>query len=149
MPNPAESLARLYQATVLAHSRQPHNFRRMAGPDRQATGNNPLCGDQVTLFMREADGIVTDISFDACGCAISLASSSMLTDLVRGLATAEARRLAREVATAFNGPDGELPGDLAALAGVRNYPARVRCATLPWRTLGAALESSPAPVSTE
>lgn len=149
MPKPAEPLARLYQATVLEHSRQPHNFRRMERPDRQATGNNPLCGDQVTLFLREADGVVADISFDACGCAISLASSSMLTDLVRGLPAAEVQRLAREVAAAFSSPDGELPGDLAALAGVRNYPARVRCATLPWRTLGAALEGSPSPVSTE
>lgn len=149
MPKPEEPLAQLYRETVLEHSRRPHNFRRLEAPQHQATGNNPLCGDQVTLYLQESDGVVTDAAFEARGCAISVASSSMLTEIVRGRPTAEVQRLARAVAESFASADGILPGDLAALAGVRHYPARVRCATLPWRTLRAALDGAREPVSTE
>ncbi len=149
MAEQAESLASLYQQTVLEHSREPHNLRRLSQADRQATGDNPLCGDRITVYLQETAGVVTDAAFEGCGCTISLASASMLTDLVRGKAIAEIRRLAQGVLNAFSSGNDPLPGDLAALGGVRAYPARIRCATLAWRTLDTALENAPAPASTK
>jgi len=149
MPAPEESLARLYRQTVLEHSRQPHNLGRMAQPDHQASGDNPLCGDRITLYLREKAGCITEAAFEGTGCAISLASASMLTDLVPGRPAAEVRRLVRTIMDAFTGSNGTLPGDLAALGEVRAYPARIRCATLPWKTLDAALDDAGTPVSTE
>jgi nitrogen fixation NifU-like protein len=146
-----DDLTRLYRHTVLEHSRNPHNHRRMPGATHRATGHNPLCGDKVTLYVRVGgDGRIDGAAFEATGCAISTASASMLTDLVRGRDAAGVRTLSAQVDAMLSGPDGvpEL-GDLNALGGVRAYPARVRCATLPWRTLEAALRGDAAPVSTE
>lgn len=144
-------LARLYRDTVLDHSRHPRNFRILPGADRQATGHNALCGDKITLYLELKNGErIGDATFEATGCAISLASASMLIELVRGQPVREVRKLIGDVSAMFAGPSGDRPpGDMAALAGVREYPSRIRCATLPWRTLEAALLANPAPVSTE
>jgi nitrogen fixation NifU-like protein len=144
-------LAGLYRTTVLEHSRHPRNFRRSPGANRQATGHNPLCGDKLSLYLELGDDeVIRDAAFEATGCAISLASASMLTDQVRGRSAAGALQLAASVAGMFADPPGPAPpGDVAALAGVRDYPSRVRCATLPWRTLEAALRREPAEATTE
>ena len=146
-----DDLSRLYRDTVLDHSRNPRNFRRIESAQCHATGHNPLCGDKVTLYVDlEDDDRIRDAAFEATGCAISVDSASMLTELVRNRRLGEVRDLIRDVCAMFTDhPVNPPPGDLAALAGVRAYPSRVRCATLPWRTLEAALQGSPAAVSTE
>lgn len=144
-------LAGLYRTAVLDHSRQPRNFRRVPDANRQATGHNPLCGDKVSLFIALGeDDVVRDAAFEATGCAISLASASMLCEQVRGRSGSAALQLAAKVAGMFARPPGPAPeGDIAALAGVREYPSRVRCALLPWRTLEAALRGEASPATTE
>jgi len=146
-----QELRQLYRETVLEHSRQPRNLRRIAPPARHATGHNPLCGDKVTIYLDlTADEIVRDAAFEASGCAISMASASMLTELVKSQCIADVRRLTRSVFAMFaTDTPGPSPGDMAALAGVRAYPSRVRCATLAWRTLEAALQGDRVAVSTE
>lgn len=145
-----EDLSRLYRDTVLEHSRAPHNFRRIAAADRRAEGNNPLCGDRITLYLDLAGDRIDDAAFEASGCAISVASASMLTEMVRGRRIEEARAAIRDAAALFSGESaGDGLGALAALASVRAYPARIRCAMLPWRTLESALSGNPATVSTE
>lgn len=146
-----DDLSRLYRETVLDHSRNPRNFRRIESADRRATGHNPLCGDKITLYVDlDANENISDAAFEATGCAISLASASMLTELVRSRPLADVKTLVLDVCAMFTDqPHNPPPGDLAALAGVRAYPSRVRCATLPWRTLEAALQRDPAAVSTE
>jgi len=141
----AASLASLYRQTVLEHGRQPHNLRAMDEPDHVASTENPLCGDRITLYLRERAGILSDASFEGRGCAISLASASMLTDMVRGLSPAAARELAASVIEALGSGRGGLPGELAALGEVHAYPARIRCATLAWKTLDAALDGAGTP----
>lgn len=146
-----EGLVRLYRDTVLDHSSHPRNFGRLESPDREATGHNPLCGDKVTLYLRiTGNERIGAASFEATGCAISMASASMLTEMIRGLSPKEARDMISSVDGMFADRSAPAaPGDLAALAGVRDYPSRIRCATLPWRTLDAALRQYPAAVSTE
>ena len=146
-----DGLRRLYRDTVLDHSSHPRNFGRLENPDREATGHNPLCGDKISLSLRiTLDGRIDAVAFEASGCAISMASASMLTDLVRGLSHGEAQDMIRSIEDTFHGRPGSLaPGDMAALAGVRDYPSRIRCATLAWRTLDAALRQHPDAVSTE
>lgn len=152
MSDPA-TLQDLYRRTVLDHSRHPRHFERMSAPDRQAEGHNPLCGDKITVYLRLADDSVEAVSFEAAGCAISLASASIMSEQVPGLSLAAAGERAAAVAEALApGADdaalGEL-GELQALAGVRAYPSRIRCALLPWRTLAAALQQDAATVTTE
>lgn len=151
--NTATDLQSLYREKVLDHCRHPRNRHRMEAPDRTAEGHNPLCGDKVTISLRLNGDIVTDAAFEATGCAISLASASMLTEMVRGRSIPEAEAVVREVDALFSadGPASTLArgSDISALSGVRAYPSRIRCATLPWRTLDAALHSTPATVSTE
>jgi len=143
-----------YRETVLRHSRDPHNFRRMAGPDREATGHNPLCGDKLTVYVDLEDGNIADVSFEGSGCAISLASASIMTDTIAGLAEDKARAHIGTVMDQFkpdaqtSPADGQL-GAIEALRGVRRYPSRVKCATLAWKTLAAALDRTSHPVSTE
>lgn len=144
------AIDRLYQATVLDHSRNPRNFRRIDPADRRAEGNNPLCGDRITLYLHLDDDRIDDAAFEASGCAICLASASMLTNMVRGRPIADVRGTMRDIDAMFRGEKpGSDVGDAAALAGVRAYPSRVRCALLPWRTLEAALGNAAASVSTE
>lgn len=143
-------LGRLYQDIVLRHSRNPRNLRRIEAAQARAEGHNPLCGDRLTIYLAlERDGI-RDAAFEGVGCAISLASASMLTEAVTGRSTAEALALAAAVRSRLAGGDdgGEL-GEIEALSGVRGYPTRVNCATLPWRTLEAALTGAGQVVSTE
>ncbi|WP_446830194.1 Fe-S cluster assembly sulfur transfer protein SufU [Candidatus Foliamicus sp.] len=155
-------LKSLYQRTVLEHSRSPRNFHALKPADRMAEGFNPLCGDKVTVYLRETHPqrmpdsrngtTIADISFEAAGCALCLASGSMMMELLKGIAESEARQRAERVLAAFApGSEDALDslGDIVALGSVRAYPSRTRCVTLPWRTLAAALDGETQPVSTE
>jgi nitrogen fixation protein NifU and related proteins len=144
-------LSDLYQEVILDHNRRPRNFRRMEGASHHAEGYNPLCGDRVTVFLQIADDRIADIAFEGSGCAISKASASLMTDRLKGSTVAEARalfdRFHRMVTTPPNQEVEEL-GKLSALAGVREFPVRVKCASLAWHTLKAAMDSEEM-VSTE
>lgn len=142
MSTQAGELAALYRNTVLEHSRSPHNFGRMEDPDRQAEGHNPLCGDKLTVYLRMPGDRIEAIRFEGVGCAICTASASLMTDVVDGHSRAEAEDTTRHVLEILSDPDSDataLPGELPALAGVRSYPSRIKCATLAWKTLTKAL----------
>ena len=134
-------LRELYQEVILDHNRKPRNFHAMAQPDRVADGYNPLCGDQLTVYLRVADGAVADVSFEGHGCAISTASASLMTEAVKGRPVAEVEALFRDFhALLTDAPPADRDfGKLQVLAGVREFPARVKCATLAWHTLHNAL----------
>lgn len=139
----------LYRHTVLDHSREPRNRFRPVNTERAATGHNPLCGDKVQVYLHMVDQAIRDIGFEATGCAICMASASMMTEAVKGEAETAARFEIRNFLAAMRGEnDAALKGDLAALGGVRDFPSRVRCATLPWQTLQAALDARPQIVTT-
>lgn len=148
VPAPAADLQDLYRQTVLDHSRNPRNQRRPEGPCREAEGHNPLCGDKVRVYARLRGDQLDDIGFEASGCAICVASASLMTEATRGQGVPGVRALAGQFVSTLSG-GGSLPGALAALAGVSQYPSRVRCATLPWKTLLAALDATPGTVTTE
>lgn len=143
------ALMDLYQEIVLDHNRHPRHRGSLAHRTHHAEGDNPLCGDRVALdLVVDPQGIVREASFDGEGCAISTASASMLTEIVRGLDLAQARQLAerfRQALTGDGGADEEGLGELAAMLGVRAYPMRVKCATLPWHTLVAATHGAADP----
>ncbi len=143
----------LYQQTILDHHRKPRNFRMLPDANRAAEGHNPLCGDRIMLFLRLEDGVIADAAFQGSGCAISRASASMMTASIVGKSEVEARALLQRVHGVLTGADGAseaaVLGKLAVFAGVREFPARVKCATLAWHTLGAALAATGVPVSTE
>jgi nitrogen fixation protein NifU and related proteins len=143
----------LYQELILDHKRHPRNFRDMPDATRVVDGHNPLCGDQLRLFVKLVDGRVEDVSFIGVGCAISMASASMLTEAVKGASVEEAQRLFAEMhdllTTAHPRTDPAELGSLGVLAGVHEYPMRVKCATLSWHTLDAALSSGEESVTTE
>ena len=141
----------LYQAAILDHNRRPRNFRALAG-GRRAEGNNPLCGDHVVVYVRVDGGIITEATFQGFGCAIASASASLMTDCVKGKTVAEANELFQRVHCLVTSPPGapiEDLGALSVLGGVRLFPVRVKCATLPWRTLLYAAEARDEVVSTE
>jgi len=146
-------LRELYQEVIFDHNRNPHNFGKLQNPDRTVRGDNPLCGDQLTLYLHvDADGAIRDIAFDGHGCAISVASASIMTDLVKGASAAEALLWFDKFhALVTGGGDGGGEGmdKLAVLGGVRQYPMRVKCASLPWHTFEAALVGDGATGSTE
>jgi nitrogen fixation protein NifU and related proteins len=147
-------LSDLYQQLIVDHNRAPRNFKKLAHPTREAEGANPLCGDQIKLEVELAGNRIADIGFQGSGCAISQASASLLTGAVQGKSTADAQELFRQVHAMLTSAPGTPVdtaklGKLAALAGVRQFPVRVKCASLPWHTLRAALESAAEPVSTE
>jgi len=135
-------LTDLYQEVILDHNRRPRNFHVLADASHTAEGYNPLCGDRLTLYLKLVDGVVADVAFEGAGCAISKASASMMTDAVKGKSIAEARalfeRFHRMVTTPPEQPVEDL-GKLSALAGVREFPVRVKCASLAWHTLKAAM----------
>lgn len=144
----------LYQEVVFDHNRNPRNFRVMTDANRKIDGFNPLCGDRITLYARVEDGVIEDVSFQGSGCAISTASASLMTEIVRGKTEQEAETLFdlfHRITTGKNGDEVNLEeiGKLAVLAGVRAYPARVKCATLAWHSLQAALKNDGTTVSTE
>lgn len=143
----------LYQEVILDHSRQPRNFRALPDATGRAEGYNPLCGDRLTVFVRLQDGLLAEVTFSGSGCAISMASASLLTEAVKGRTRGEAEDLCRTFHDLVTGqgppPDLGRLGKLAAFQGVREFPVRVKCATLPWHTLRAALEGRGEPVNTE
>ena len=142
----------LYQEVILDHSRRPRNFGRPQGCNREAKGYNPLCGDQICVYLEIADGIVKDVAFEGTGCAISMASASLMTEQMKGASEAEAELLFQRFHRLMTAEDvGEVDGleRLAVLSGVREFPVRVKCATLAWHTLKAALAKSESEVSTE
>jgi nitrogen fixation protein NifU and related proteins len=145
-------LRELYQQVILDHNRRPRNFRKLEGANRTAEGFNRLCGDQIALALNVEDGVIKEAAFQGAGCAISKASASMLTGSVIGRREEEAEALFRRVHAMLtgeaNGGTGEL-GKLAVFAGVREFPSRVKCVTLAWHTLHAALTGTGEPVSTE
>ncbi len=142
----------LYRDVILDHNRTPRNFGRVADPDSRAEGHNPLCGDQLIVSLRMNGQRIEDIRFEGKGCAISTASASLMTEAVKGKDRDAVRKLYERVHTLLTSadaaPDTGL-GKLAALSGVREFPARVKCASLCWHTLNAALERSDSTVSTE
>ena len=143
----------LYQEVIVDHNRRPRNFGVLADADRKLEGFNPLCGDRLTLYLKVAGDRIGDIRFDGTGCAISVASASLMTEAMKGKTLDEARKTFEafhEMVTARDGGGhGAELGKLAALAGVRDYPARVKCATLCWHTLHSMIEGGATPVSTE
>ena len=146
-------LSELYQQVILDHNKKPRNFQKLEGANRVSEGFNPLCGDQLTVYMLMDEGLVRDLSFVGTGCAISKAAASMMTQAVKGKTREEAQVLFDEfhrmVTGELDAESGENHlGRLTIFAGVRDYPARVKCASLPWHTMHAALEGEGA-VSTE
>lgn len=145
-------LSDLYQQVILDHNRNPRNFRPVPGANRSAEGYNPLCGDRISLEVRVEDDVIRDIGFQGSGCAISKAAASLMTAAVLGKPTAEAEALFQAFRDMLAG-GADAPGKLVAFAGVRAFPARVKCANLSWHTLHAALQNhaspAPEPVTTE
>ena len=141
----------LYQEVILDHRKQPRNFRDMAGANRKVDGFNPLCGDKITVYLKVEDEVIRDVSFQGSGCAISTASASMMTESLVGKRVEDALGMFRSFQQVVTGQEapGEGLGKLAVFAGVAEFPVRVKCATLPWHTLKAALEESKEPVTTE
>ena len=137
-------LGDLYQEVILEHKRHPRNHRPMPDATRDVDGHNPLCGDHIHLHVKLKGDTIEDVSFEGAGCAISTASASMMTERVKGMQRAEARTLFTAVHRLLTGNDaGSDPatlGKLAIFAGIRNYPSRVKCASLSWHTLNAALQ---------
>jgi len=148
---PDNSLRDLYQEIILDHNRHPRNFRALADANRKAEGHNPLCGDRVQVYLHIADDRVQAISFQGSGCAISTASASLMTEALKGKSVEEAHALFKGFHNLLTqGSDNaDQLGKLAVLAGVREFPIRVKCATLAWHTLEAALAQKDHPVSTE
>ena len=148
-------LRELYQEVILDHSKRPRNFGEMTGANRSAEGYNPLCGDRETVFVRLEDDVLQDVGFRGAGCAISTASASMMTEAVKGRTRAEAEALFGRFHRLITGQDGEKErgapelGKLAVFSGVREFPVRVKCATLAWHTLKAALDGRQETASTE
>jgi nitrogen fixation NifU-like protein len=144
----------LYQQVILDHQKKPRNFRALPIANRHAEGFNPLCGDKVQLFIKMENGVIKDVSFQGTGCAISTASASMMTESIKGKTPAEAEAIFKKFQELVTGdlqktttaPD---LGKLEVFSGVREFPVRVKCATLPWHTLHAALQGEEKTVSTE
>ncbi len=151
-----DELRDLYQEVIFDHNRTPRNFRKLAGANRQAEGFNPLCGDQLTVYLKVDDrGVIEDLSFEGRGCAISTASASIMTETLKGKTVQQADALFENFHRLVTGPgaDAAAPvadlGKLQVLTGVRDYPSRVKCATLAWHTVQAALKNATTTVSTE
>ncbi len=137
-------LSDLYQQVILDHNKKPRNFRKLETANRRADGHNPLCGDQLSVYLQMEDDVVKDVSFEGTGCAISKAAASMMTQSVKGKTRVEAEMLFSEFHRMVTGELDEeaTPNELGRLkifAGVRDYPARVKCASLSWHTMHAAL----------
>lgn len=148
-----DNLRELYQQVILDHNKNPRNFRKMEHPDGFAHGNNPLCGDQIDVYLKLKDGIVEDVSFDGHGCAICTSSASMMTTALKGKTEEEAHALFESFHHALTEderhPEDVPLGKLEVLKGVKDYPVRVKCATLAWHTFDAALRKFKGEISTE
>jgi len=149
----SSELQDLYQEVVLEHGKRPRNFREVEGANRRADGYNPLCGDQLTVTLKVEEGVIKDVGFVGQGCAISRASASLMTGAVKDMTREQAEQLFERVhRLVTEGPEGvdlEALGKLAVLSGVSEFPARVKCASLAWHALRAALEGKEVSVSTE
>jgi len=146
----SDDLTELYQEVILDHCKRPRNFHEMAGANGTAQGQNPLCGDQLKLYLLIDGDVIKDISFVGSGCCISKASASLLTEALKGKTKSEVKALfdkVRDMVTTGKSIDGV--GKLAVFAGVHKFPARVKCAILPWHAVVAAVEGKQEPVSTE
>lgn len=147
-------VSELYQDLIVDHNKSPRNRGRLVEPNRTAEGFNPLCGDHITIYLAIENDIVKDISFEGSGCAISTASASLMTESVKGKTLAEAQALFRKMHNLVTGQEqqdegGPALGKLEAFSNVCHYPARVKCATLAWHTVNAAIKKQAEPVSTE
>ena len=147
-------LTDLYQQVILDHNRRPRNYGKLEGANRQAEGFNPICGDHLTLYMRLNGDTIDDLRFEGEGCAISKASASLMTDSLKGKTTAEAEALFERMHELLTGEgdvevQAEELGKLAVFSGVREFPARVKCASLSWHALHSALKGQETLVSTE
>ena len=155
MSDMQDSLRELYQEVIFDHNRNPRNYRPLPAASHHADGHNPLCGDQLTVYLQVEDGIVREASFVGHGCAISTASASLMTEAIKGHTVAEAEALFHRFHELLTGPPDEKAafdpalGKLAALSGVREFPMRVKCATLAWHTFKAALDGDAPAISTE
>jgi nitrogen fixation NifU-like protein len=147
------SLSALYQDMILDHNRSPRNYGRLENANRKVEGHNPLCGDQLTVWLRLEGGQIQDVAFEGSGCAISKASASLMTSAVKGKSRREAEDLFEQFRKLVTGKLGqseaETLGKLSVFSGVSEYPVRVKCASLSWHALKAALDSPDAAVSTE
>ena len=145
----------LYQEVIIDHNRSPRNFGKLDDATQVAEGYNPLCGDKLNLYLKTEDDVITDVSFDGSGCAISVASASLMTDSLKGKTIEQAEQLFQDFHDLIieeKEPGLEQMqtlGKLAALAGVKEYPARVKCATLCWHTLRSAMQGDTSPAMTE
>jgi nitrogen fixation NifU-like protein len=146
-------LSDLYQEILLEHNSKPRNFRKLDPASQSAEGYNPLCGDQITVYLDVADGVITDVGFQGTGCAISRASASMMTQSVKGQTLTQAIEVFDAFHQMMTEPDADLDydmlGDLESLAGIIEFPTRIKCAVLAWHTLRAALENKGDAVTTE
>ncbi len=145
-------LSDLYQEVILDHNKQPRNFQKLADANHSAEGFNPLCGDHITVYLRLSDGVIDDVSFQGSGCAISKASASLMTTALKGKTIGEAEALFvgfHDMVTGEAGARADKLGKLAVFEGVREFPSRVKCASLAWHTMRAALEEKQKKVSTE
>ncbi|MEZ4752110.1 MAG: SUF system NifU family Fe-S cluster assembly protein [Bdellovibrionota bacterium] len=136
----------LYQQVIIDHSKRPRNFGSLEGANKSANGHNPLCGDKISVHVLTDGDRVKDIRFEGSGCAISTASASMMTEMVKGKSVEEAEKIFKNfhaLVTAESGADEDTLGKLAVFSGVREFPMRVKCATLAWHTLHGALEGDP------
>ncbi len=146
-------LRSLYQEIILDHNKKPRNFGKIAGANRTLEGYNPLCGDHYTLYLKIEDDRIVDIAFEGSGCAISKASASVMTTLVKGKSTGEAQKMFDTFHKLITGELTDISfeslGKIAAFAGVSEFPARVKCASLAWHTMNSALAAKTEAVSTE
>lgn len=146
-------LSELYQEVILDHNKKPRNFHAIDAPDRQQEGYNPLCGDRLTLYVKLDGDRIADVAFQGSGCAISKASASLMTEALKGKSVEEARALFERFHAMITSAPDSTPDDLgklSVLAGVREFPTRVKCASLAWHTLKAAVsDAGVEPVSTE
>ncbi|MGH9366231.1 MAG: Fe-S cluster assembly sulfur transfer protein SufU [Thermoanaerobaculia bacterium] len=144
----------LYQEVILDHGKRPRNFRQLPDANRHAQGYNPLCGDRETVYLKLEEDVVRDVSFQGAGCAISTASASLMTESLKGKSRREVEALFEKFHDLITGerkagPDGPALGKLEVFSGVREFPVRIKCATLPWHTMKAALAGDGQTISTE
>lgn len=146
----SNELRDLYQEVIIDHGRHPRNFFILANATQIKEGFNPLCGDRITIYIHEDQQQISDISFQGCGCAISMASASLMTEYLKGKSIAQAKIIFQHFHDMImkGNKDADL-GKLLVLSGVAEYPARVKCATLAWHSLLAAIENDPNPITTE
>jgi nitrogen fixation protein NifU and related proteins len=150
--NETQDLQTLYRQTVLDHSRHPRNFLRLDPADRITVGHNPLCGDKITLYLRLDNDRIENLTFEGTGCAISIASASIMTESIKEHDLDEVQKEIDKILHQFNAnrsDEKSIEGDMAALGGVRAFPSRIKCATLAWKTLEAALQDDTQTTTTE